>query len=135
MKKQLVIIGIIVLLVNIALSGCEGNHSLDFLFLSDRDKLAGGWGTNQSLPNQENPRTFWDYSPEYQFFSNGIVHAFNWVINGTWDIKDGKLIIIYNTSLVNGTYTYEYTFLENNVLKLLKIPSENQTPVVYKKYE
>ena len=57
-------------------------------------------------------------------------------------IKDGQLIIIYDdllykleTPRINGTYTYKYSFSfpESDVLTLLKVPSDTQTPVVYKK--
>jgi hypothetical protein len=128
MKKQLIILGIIVLLVCVGLSGCEGSK----LFWSDADKLIGMWETEQNLD-------FDEYSRVYLFDKHGNVLMNTglygeWEIIGTFTAKDGKLTIIYNDSdpNFNGTYIYEYSFINSDTLKLLKIPSKNQTPIIYK---
>jgi hypothetical protein len=140
MRKQLVIIGILALFLCICFSGCEGFHSFDFLN-SDYDKLCGIWGTDYRAPDYLPPHYYVNYSTGYQIYGNGKIRNF-YGLNGTWELKNGKLIIIYDDPYydilsINNTYTYEYSFpfLQDDVLNLLKVPSENQTPVVYKKWK
>ena len=140
MKKQLISIGIIVLFLCICLSGCEGFHSFDFLN-SDRDKLIGIWETEYRAPDYLPPQYYVNYSAGYQLHGNGTVNNYLGFY-GTWELKDGKLIIIYDNPYyddisINDTYTYEYSFafLQDDVLNLLKVPSEFQTPVIYKKWK
>jgi hypothetical protein len=126
-KIQVLILGIIV--ITLILSGCEGNR----FFYSDEQKLAGTWSTDQLTENQTLPtfpNFFLNYSAGYQFSGHKVRNFLG--INGTWELKDGKLIIIYNSSTVNGTYVYRYSFLNYDMLELIKVPSDNQIPVVYK---
>ncbi len=138
MKKQPICMGIIALFLCIYLSGCEGFHPFDFLN-SDKDKLIGIWETEFNSPDYLPPHYYVNYSAGYQIYGDGRIRNF-YGLNGTWELKDGKLIIIYDDPYydllsINNTYIYEYSFpfLQDDVLNLLKVPSDNQTPVVYKK--
>jgi len=127
---KLLLLGVLLILITSILSGCEGNR----FFYNDEQNLVGTWSTDQLTEDQKVPTLpgyFLNYSAGYEF-SHHIVYNF-YGINGTYELKDGKLIIIYNSSTVNGTYIYRYSFLNYDTLELLKIPSVNQTPVVYKR--
>lgn len=95
-KKQLVILGIIALFLCVCFSGCEGFHSLDFL-KSDTEKLYGIWETEYRIPHDLRSRYYINYSAGYQIYGNGKIRNFNGY-TGTWELKDGKLIIVYNDS-------------------------------------
>jgi hypothetical protein len=92
MIKQLVIIGIIILLVSVGLSGCnESSNTIN----PDKNKFVGTWKTNEST----NVTTV--------FFSDGAYTARG--INGTWEIKDGLLVIIIPDWSIQTTYSYAFS--------------------------
>ena len=106
MKKQLIIIGIVVLLVCVCLGGCS-TAPKDQL---PKDKLIGTW---------EYESGGGDYTYDtYTFYNNGSVHAIregspnnyttvayaNWW--DTYTLVENKLII--------GSSTYEFTFSDDN---------------------
>lgn len=86
MKKQLLIVGITVLLLAVGLSGCtetnqqNGTSSEEYEFLGTWDCLCStGEGT-------------------ITFYSNGTVTYILWDLNessGTWEIMDGELKAIF----------------------------------------
>jgi len=93
MKKQLLIIGIIVLLVCVGLSGCDS-------LKSDRDKFVGSWkfANTNSTP--------------IIFLSNGtyIEESILDSKSGTWDIQEHKLVIDINQQKTE----YNYSFSNND---------------------
>jgi hypothetical protein len=106
-KKQLVIIGIIILLVCVRLSGC---NRINPSYATEKNKFVGTWTYLVPSGNGSN------YSFTYYFFSNGTF-CFNktgLITNGTFDIIDENLFLTYNA---NGTKQYvdcSYVFSENN---------------------
>jgi hypothetical protein len=104
MKKQLVIIGIIILLVSIGLSGCnEVNNPIK----SEKDKFVGTWLTDENVTG-------------YIFFSDGTGSYAN-IVSIIWEIKDGKLLVTIPSQ--DFTSTYSYVFLNND--KNLTLTSGN----------
>jgi hypothetical protein len=92
MKKQLIIVGIIVILLAVGLSGCNRETK------TDSDLIVGTWKDSR-FPNDS-----------FTFLSNG---AGSWAGDSIlWDIKDGKLEITIQSS---GTENiYNYTFSDND---------------------
>ena len=119
MKKQLELILIFTILISIGLSGCDqvGNPSN-----SETDKFVGGWRSTV---------------PEYSawltvFYSNGTVVTSDsaTTINGTWDVKDGKITIKMSDD--EAPLAYTYSFSENNTTLTLISISSGETSVFTK---
>jgi uncharacterized membrane protein len=108
MKKQLIIVGIIVLLVTVGLSGCEQQKSND-----DKKKFIGTW---KYLENNQTENL-------WTFYNNGMLKVVaNYLYDdfhnntawGTFWVEDNKL---YMKTTHNGEeYTdyYDYKFSNNN---------------------
>jgi len=96
MKKQLSIIGILLMLIFVGLSGCtdEGNNG-SIGVSDDMAKFVGTWryGSESNLL-------------KYTFFSNGTYSHGS--TNGTYEIEDGKLVLYGFTTL-----RYEYLFSDD----------------------
>ena len=112
MKNKILIVGIIILLIVVGLSGCAENKS------GDRAKFIGTWYV------QNDPRaSLWSYT----FYENGSFMSQDFTKepniiyeNGTWNVKIGKKLDI----TTNSTFTFNYVF--SNLDKTLTI-----TPVDY----
>ena len=91
MKNQLVTIGIIALLVSVGLSGCnQFSNTLNV----EKNKFLGLWENTTGYPAL------------IDFFSDGTCTYGG--DTGTWDLKDGKLVIkLSDSGLI---YTYNYWF-------------------------
>ena len=97
MKKQLLIIGIIVLLVAVGLSGCEQQKSND-----DTSRFIGTWSVQ--IPD--------DINSTINFFSNG---TFSWnrtryTLRGTFEIKDEKITMNFGGDI----WVLGYSFSDND---------------------
>ena len=93
MKKQLVIIGILAILVTIELSGCEDiNKNIN----PEKNKFVGTW-QNTTL----------DLTTTINLFSDGTCSYIG--LPGTWDVKDGKLVMDFTNSGVNWIYNYVFS--------------------------
>jgi len=107
MKKQLVIIGIVAILVTVGLSGCnQVSNTLN----PDKNKFVGTWTGQNSVYN-------------FAFFSDGT-GSFG-LYSLTWDIKDGKLVMV--TSDQSVTMSYSYAFSNNDRTLILTNPAETIT--------
>jgi len=101
MKKQLMIIGIIVILLTVGLSGCTETNSLS----EEEKRFVGSW----IMQGQEDIITFYS--------DGGMSGSFG---GDKYEIKDGKLVIL---TKISGGYTqelYNYSF-SNNDTKLILI--------------
>ncbi len=116
MKKLLVIIGIVALLVNVGLSGCNQiSNNLN----PEESKFVGTWKNTTSYMTLD-------------LISDGTCSM--WSYTGTWDLKDGKLVIDLPSVGVPFTYTYIYLFFNNDkTLKL--IPTKDTTGTGYVLYK
>jgi len=121
MKKQLIIVGIIVILITAGLSGCNEDNST---FQSDEEKIIGTWVYATTL----NETTVYVY---YIFLSNktfkGIFSYTGDRANGTWNITDNKLLITLKGEIL----TSDYNFSNNN--KTLTIIESNGIKSVFTK--
>jgi len=101
MKKQLVIIGILIFLVS-----AVSTLLMYEPFNTEKNKFIGTWVSTEQVT--------------MTFFSGGTATMpFGHV---TWEIKDGKLVII--TQNKNATFSYSYQFTDNNTH--LKLDSESE---------
>jgi len=90
MKKQLIIVGIIVLLISIGLSGCTNSDNG-----GENSKFVGTWKDYPGLGNS------------FTFLSDGTgLWAGDQML---WEIKNGKLEINPEASETNMTYDYSFS--------------------------
>jgi len=118
MKKQLIIVGIIVLLVVVGLSGCTNNP-----FDTEKNKFIGTWVHSESyldyLGNIE-----WT-NKTITFFSDGTCIFPNQQsgVSGTWTLKDGKIVCTVNVQGQSQTFYYDYSL--SNDGKTLTVTDQN----------
>ena len=102
MKKQLMIVGIIVLLIFVGLTGCTEKE------ISDETRLIGVWEKSSEdyiYYFRYNSSHTWDTSYEYE----GITYSIG---DGTWNISNNKLIITW-THPITETHIIDYVFSNN----------------------
>jgi len=110
MKKLLIIIGIVVLLVCVGLSGCnEDSNTLN----SEKNKFVGTWKGNETFT--------------YEFFSDGTVNVTN--NNGYFEIKDETLVLTFSDGFVE---TFNYIFSNDDKTLTLTPTGIGQQLVLYK---
>jgi hypothetical protein len=108
MKKQLIIIGIIVLLIAVGLSGCnEVNQS------NDKSKFIGTWYKSNDLV--------------INLLSDGTCSYLEQ--SGAWDVKDGKLVLELSSGY---NPSFNYAFSDSDLTLKLTSTLDGST-VVYTK--
>lgn len=110
MKKQFVVIGIIILLVCIGFSGCsQVSNTLN----TETNKFVGSWkGPITGYPTPIN--SSFTFLSDGTYSSSGDIPYFENFITGSgiWDIKDGKLVLTLTTEQGMGqmtTLTYQFS--------------------------
>lgn len=121
MKKQFVMIGIIVLLSSIQLSGCEEQNIRQV----DKEKFIGTWYGNQVSDSygSQNITIIFDSSGNVDW-GDSLPH--------TYRVEGDKLYIGYG-ELASGEDAYDYSFkneYQTLTLSLLKPSSENDTELI-----
>ncbi len=116
MKKYFVVLGVIVLVVCVGLSGC---NQISNLFLSDEDKFVGLWESEGFL----------DVPTVIGFSSNGTlsITVQMGLINfsssgGSWELQEGILTMELEDLILLTTYTYQFE-ADNTKLTLTEIDS------------
>jgi hypothetical protein len=111
MKKELLIVGIAVLLICIGLSGCNENKSKNEL-----DKFLGTWASVA------------DENYTITFYSNGTFVRGEYV-SGTYNITDGRVVLdtVDNTPGVHPDNrefiaTFDYVFSDSGKTLTLTVP-------------
>jgi hypothetical protein len=114
MKNQIILLGMVILLICIELSGCnEINNSIP----SEEDRFVGTWKHETGINDEI-----------ITFFSNGTG-----LLAGdptTWEIKDGNVVIY----LFEGemTLTYDYSFSDDdNELTLTPVGVRGGISIVF----
>jgi hypothetical protein len=118
-RKQFVIIGIVLLIVCVGLSGC---NQISNVFLTDKDKLVGTWNTNG----------IWlDVPTVIVFSSNGTFKIdvgipnspINFSLNeGKWNMNDGILAMEIVGFIPLNNYTYKFSE-DNKTLEITDVNS------------
>lgn len=114
MKKQLMIVGITVILLIVGFSGCNENTSK-----TDEKKIIGTWTYSIKYNNDT-------MNLSYVFVSNKTFEIITSYIdevdtsNGTWNITDNKLLI----TIEGETITSDYKFSNNNTKLTITYSSE-----------
>lgn len=112
MKIQLLTIGIIILFV-VGLSGCnEENNTLN----TEKNRFIGTW-----------QNTTMGFTTTITLFSDSTCKINTG--NGTWDLKDGKLVI--TLALTGQPTEFPYTFSNND--RTLTLTPSNNVPMIYSK--
>jgi len=112
MKKQLMIVCIIVILLTVELSGCNENSNTINL---EKNKFVGTWQNTTMI----NPMIL---------FSDGTGSMIS--TNVTWDLKDGDLVIKPLLDL-SVTWMYNYLFTNNDRTLSLTSAKTNGSTVVW----
>jgi hypothetical protein len=102
MKKQQIILVVVLLIVTLGVSGCtnEGDNQGDI-----EHTLLGTW---------KDPNSFYQ---SYTFFSKGTC-TINGALTGTYQLNGGNLTIIYPGG---GTETFELLLTNENTLRLSNV--------------
>jgi hypothetical protein len=118
-RKQFVIIGIVLLIVCVGLSGC---NQISNVFLTDKDKLVGTWNTNG----------IWlDVPTVIVFSSNGTFKIdvgipnspINFSLNeGKWNMNDRILTMEIVGFIPLNNYTYKFSE-DNKTLEITEVNS------------
>lgn len=125
MGKQLVIIGITLVLLAVGLSGCTNNENqVKNTLTPEKNRFIGTW-INTSTSGKTNIIIF---------YLNGTFSAPLLQQNGAWDVKNNTLV--YKGKATNGSeYTFKYTYIfsnNNRTLAVTDIDSVRPT-VIYTK--
>jgi hypothetical protein len=125
MKKQLAVLGILVLLLCIGFSGCTQDKSPNNdITNADKNNFVGSWRNNSYVQG-----SLWSSIP-MDLFSNGSCTYNN--VSGLWDIKDNKLVLNFTSYEVS----YGYVFSNNySTLALIFTSSTGETSIVFTKQE
>ena len=119
MKHQLVIIGLVVVLFCIGLSGCD---QINNVLKSEKDRFIGTWKSGNWPQNDTT------IPQPHTYDSDGSCSVGN--VSGTYETKDGKLV----ETLANGqiTFTWDYSFSNNDSKLTLTQVGTTLTLVLYK---
>ncbi|MCJ7571693.1 MAG: hypothetical protein MUO82_07435 [Candidatus Thermoplasmatota archaeon] len=115
MKKQLMIIGIILILLAVGLSGCNEDTSK-----LDEEKIIGSWTKRVMHEGSIESNTYIFYSNK-TFKVTGSYENESLNINGTWNITNKTLYM----TIEGETKTAYYKFSDNNKTLILTDKSGN----------
>ena len=115
MNKKFIILSIILLFLLMGLSGCYDRGGVTLK--GDEDRIVGTWVTDSPYDT-------------LTFTASGKCKKFTY--DGTWEIEDEKLIIVYEMRSKPIENTYQYSFSDNNsTLTLINI--NNGYTLIYSK--
>jgi len=98
MKKQIMIVGIIVILLTVGLSGCNNTT------ISDEERIIGTWDVSMTSQGMNIREDRWEFHSDHTYETARS--------NGTWKITNNKLILTYTTQ-TQSTKTMDYVFSNN----------------------
>ena len=116
MRKQLIVIGIIVIFIIIGLSGCN-EKSIKPKSEADKDKFIGTW-------TKDSTDSFLTLASDGTYTSSST--------SGTWSIKDGKLVLDFIYKGQNSTTPFNYTFSNDYKTLTLTTIETNIKTILYK---
>lgn len=121
MNKKLIIVGIIILILTINLSGCNENK-----FKSDKEKIIGTWIYATTL-NESTVYVYYIFSINQTLEIIFLYTGEDIRANGTWNITNNKLII----SLEEENIVNDYSFSNND--KTLTLTESNGIKSIFTK--
>jgi hypothetical protein len=124
MKKQFIIIGVVIVLIIVGLSGCstqnnnqnQNNNNVN----PERNSFIGVWKTDP-IDN------YWTL----ELYSNGTFKRMDGVVGGQYEINDGHLALNY-TDEIWVPDEFDYNFSNSNTTLILIKPSANLTVTLFK---
>ena len=125
MKKQLTIIGIIIILIIVGLTGCTDTNTNNG---GENSKFVGTWIGTETIPNVG------ILNISITFFSNGTFNMSNikgiikTYANGYWDIEYGLFV----TSGDYGKRNYYYSFSNNDKSLIITSTKDDEEFVLTK---
>ena len=121
MKKQLMIVGIIVILLTVGLCGCNEDTSQ-----LDEEKIIGTWTKRDMYNGSIRINSYIFYTNKtFNVISSYKDEFLN--VNGKWNITDNKLIMISEDK----TVTADYKFSKLNEDKTLTITDKSGNSVLF----
>jgi len=109
MKKQLMIVGIIIILLSVSLSGCTNtNTHNNNTLISDEEKLIGTW----KYVTDYYVITYYYHSDKTWDSTKTAFAGPTQVGKGTWKITDSRLFLII-TEPTQDSVTFDYVFSNN----------------------
>ena len=127
MKKQL-IIGIVVLLICVVLSGCNEQQTTN-TEKSDEDRITGTWFISELFEGSSRTITY-IFSPDKTYKVIGSYKNYTESFNGTWKIEDNKLVVTIEGRTLIGNYQFS-----NNEKTLTITDTTSNTSTVLTKQE
>ncbi len=127
MKKQLIVVGIIILLIAVGLSGCTDNASkLD-------ERFVGTWITEQigisgHIISHSEKLIFYN-SGEFAYYIDNSTFMDNITDYGYYDIREGILYLSYYEGGIYDSFVFDFT---NNNTTLMLTYSDNTSQIYTK---
>ena len=118
MKKLTILIGILIMLTYVGLSGCNE-------IVNGNNKFVGTWDCSTE---QGSIYQIYYLNSTMTLFSDGTFDGTPLlsIYSGTWDIKDNKLVFTYSGNAIMETYSYSFSN-NDDTLTLTKYDSDSIT--------
>jgi hypothetical protein len=139
MRKKLIIVMAFLLLIAGLVSGCTQDSNTGSEHSEDINHIMGSWvnvtfsvnasGVNQSFMRIYN---FTDNLFNYSYFANIGSDRYYSFADGTYELKDGNLIVANATVVPPKKATFKYSFSNN--YQILTLTSESGESLVYNKF-
>ena len=139
MRKKFMIVLVMFALISGLLGGCTEDSGKGSENSEDINHIMGSWvnvtnSVNSSGVNESFMRIY-NFSSNIFNYSYIAVIGFNRYYSfadGTYELKDGNLIVSNTTTVPLKKATFKYSFSNN--YQILTLTSESGRPIVYKKF-
>ncbi len=114
MKKQIILLGTVILIICINLSGCNDK--------SNKDKFIGSW-------EEETGEYSWSI---YTFNADNTLEINNGKLSGTWSLSGNKVILVVDGE-EQTTQEFTYAFSDNDNILSLTFHEAIYTTILHRK--
>lgn len=116
MKIKPFFASLLLLSLSLSLTGCDEPYSNgDDNVSEEMQRFVGTWNTSEPIQ--------WYIKPSFTFYENGSFVVGD--AGGTYRIENKTLLLTWNDKYQT-VYEYDYTFLDNNTVELMYIPTEDK---------